>query len=418
MAARRAWWTIALALILAACSESTASPTVVPSGSPTATGTAAASPVATPTAAPPSSEPTPTPRSLGFTLLAATAPAGYTEQIRCSGRIGSTDSVAIVELRKQSPSDPDQLVLRDYADPAHPRTVCTFGASLTYGTHLIDARHVVINACNDGDCRNAVVDLPDVRYHWFVLPHPRHTVPQLVAVSPNLDEVAWISSKNDGTGRRLHLTRADGDHAVASLRDVGGRCGSPEDSKLGDYTRSGRMIYVLDVPIGSDAVLLVFAGMEKQLAQRPPAGGWPYGKWPAFPVWTPDGSTLYFRSGGHGWQWNLGGGRHPFAPAADWRYPTITPDGRHLAWARIREDGFHDIYLMDMFVGGQPKLIARRSTTPAFLNDDQLWFVREGRGVCGTGANDRVIYSVTERTTAGSIIQGVWGIWPATSSNF
>jgi hypothetical protein len=417
MVRRRSEIITALTILLAACSSAPVSPTAH-SSSP---GSVAASPTELPTATPTlptptSGQPSPTPPAEEFVILPSSAPVGYEEQIHCTGDIGANDPVAIVALRAKDADAPNDTVLRDYADPDHPRTACTFGAGLEpYDTHLIDARHVVTSACTDGSCRHAVVDLPEVRYHWFALPGQGA---DLVAVSPGLDEVAWISTKADGTGRRLHLTRADGDHVVARLRDVGGRCGSPDDSKLGDYTHSGEMLYVLDVPIANDAVFLVFAGLDRAFGLRPPAGGWEYPNQPAMPIWTPNGDALFFRSEGKGWRWTRDGGRQTFLPAHDWRYPTITPNGEYLAYALQRPDGFHDLYLLNLGSGGAPVRIARKATTPVFLNDDQLWLMREAQGVCGNGAAGPAIYEISSGDTSGSIVLGVESVWPATSSNY
>jgi hypothetical protein len=311
----------------------------------------------------------------------------------------------------------EATVLRNYADPANPRTACILASGQRHANvqQLIDARHVVVRECSDEVCRLAVVDLPEVRYHWFELPHRRS---EFVAVSPNLDEVAWISAKPDYTGRQLHLTRADGDHVVSTLRPVGGRCGSPDDSKRGAYTRSGDHLYVLDVPIANETVFLVLAGLQKLLALRPPSGGWTGEAWPAMPVWSPVEETLYFRRSGHVWSWTPEEGVHRFLEGVSWRYPTISPDGRYMAYSVPRDDYFHNTYLMDLSAGTPPELIGRRRTTPAFITPTQMWLVSEGQGICGPGLDERLIYDINERAESSSIIQWVIGTWPATSSNF
>lgn len=81
--------------------------------------------------------------------------------------------MAVVQLH--SAAGTGELALRDYADPGSPRTACQFHtqqAGHGYGVaQLIDARHVVIQSL---DCCQtyAMVDLPEVRYHWFQLPRP------------------------------------------------------------------------------------------------------------------------------------------------------------------------------------------------------------------------------------------------------
>src|SRR5439155_9403288 len=86
--------------------------------SPSATFTSSVAPSTAPTAPPPH---TPTSSSATFDLLPVQQPAGFVSKIACSGSIGTSDPVALVRMHGA-----DGEVLRDYADPASPRTVCTF----------------------------------------------------------------------------------------------------------------------------------------------------------------------------------------------------------------------------------------------------------------------------------------------------
>ena len=410
MAARLSALVVGVVLILTAC---TATGSVSPSASgglassPTVSGGPSAS-----TSSTPAPTPTASPAPAGsFSLLPVDPPAGFHRDITCDGKIGATDSVALVEIRGGS------IVLRDYADPAHPRTACRFGER---PPQLIDARHVLITDCSSetGGCQDAVVDLPEVRYHWFQLPRSEEFFPELLAISPKLDEIAWVRSAATGERRNLILTRADGNHRVARLRPAYGRCGSIEDSKLADYTMSADLLWVLDVPIAPDATFLVLAGDQPLLRMRPPEGGWPEGRWPAFPVWTPDGSSLFLRRGALGLHWTPIGGLEPFPAAANWRWPTISPDGHYLAFARPRDDGRHDVYLMDLRAGSAPRLIGHNRMTPAFLNNGQLWYRRDSGGGCVGELQRPLVYDVASGTEAASIINTVFGAWPATSSNY
>jgi len=398
-----------LALALSACSpSSTGSPLASTEATPTPVPTAEATPLPTPT-------PTPIPEpavsiDATFSLLPAQAPAGFEQAIRCDLPIGPSDPVAIVEL--VGPTDElTTAVMRDYADPANPRTVCVFSVRVV---QLIDARHVVVDACpSEGPCVSAVVDLPQAKYHWFSLPQVPNGWPSLVAVSPGLDEVAWISSLLDGTGRKVHRTTAAGDTVVADLLPVGGRCGSPSDSKEGAYTRSGRDLFILDVPIPPDAVFLVFADGQEALSFRPPDPA------PTMPLWSPVAETLYYDGPGGVWRWTATGGAELFIEDLHWGYPTITPNGRYLAYAVPSDDGLgHDVYLVDLANGSDPKLIGHRRTLPVFLNDTQLWYMSEGQGVCGPGTDKPLIYNITDDSESPSVIQRVNAVWPATSSNF
>ena len=311
-------------------------------------------------------------------------------------------------------ADVATFVLRDYADPANTRTVCEFQDDVV---QLIDARHVVIEACVE-DCRSAVVDLPEVTYHWFVLPRePDVTTAEFGAVAPDLGELTWMSSNAVGEQRKLHHTRADGDHEVANLRPQYGRCGSPEDSKPADYQRSGAFSYVLDVPIANDSVFLVLHGDDVVFQRRPHSGeSWAEGANPTFPVWSPVEDRVFFQQGGDVWQWAPGEGLTKLLPGVRWMYPTISADGQNVAYAVQRDDGFHDVYVFN-FADDSRGLIGHQRSQPSFITDTQVWYVSEAQGVCGVGADERLIYDLDEGTEAPSIIDYVAHIWPATSSN-
>jgi len=215
-----------------------------------------------------------------FSVLAAIQPAGFVSQITCSGPIGASDLVAIVYLHAAVVGS-GPVVLRDYANPATPRSVCTFRSDVTGNyavpVQLIDARHAVISSGTLG--RFAVVDLPTVRYHWFQLPQKAITYPELLAVGPALDQVLWLTRDQASGTDRVHVTTSAGDHVVASLPDpnLGTRCGSPEDSKQGAYTHSGAHLFVLDQPYPAFNTLAVVAGERAALRVAPPSGGsgWP-----------------------------------------------------------------------------------------------------------------------------------------------
>jgi hypothetical protein len=350
----------------------------------------------------------------------AASAARTSSWITCSGGIGSSDPVAVVQLHAAAGTG--ELVLRDYADPSNPRTSCQFHtqqAGNGYGiAQLIDAHHVVITS---HDCCDvyAVVDLPEVRFHWFNLPRPSGFGNNFLAVSPGLSEVAW-ESHNDSTGaeRQVHLTTKSGDLVVANLPPALGRCGSPNLSREAAYTRSGSHLFVLDQPL-PDNVLFIFQGKQQLTSLVPPSGGWPKGTQPEMAVWSPNSETLFYRQGGDVWQWTTAAGAQRYLPSVNWYYPTFSPSGSHLAYSVPRSDGVaHDIYLIDLAHGGTPQLIKGARNFPVFLNSAQLWYWSESQGICGPGLNHPLVYDITNGSEAGSIVDQVVATWPATSSNF
>jgi len=343
-------------------------------------------------------------------VLPAPAPTDFVSQITCSGSIGASDPVAVVQLLAAVVGTGD-VVLRDYADPRSPRTVCSFGFNSV--TQLIDARHVVIA----GNGAFAVVDLPEVRFHWFQPPGG------FLAVGPNLDQVLWLTYDAEGTATdTIHLSTIAGDHIIATLPDNNsGRCGTSEDSKWAAYTPSGAHLFILDQPLPQTSSLLVVEGETSVLSIVPPSAGWPQGGNPAMAVWSPTSETLFYRWGGNIWQWTPSGGAQRYLTGVNWLHPTISPDGSHLAYSVLRPDGLHNVYLVDLAHGGSPQLIGKGARKlPVFLNSTQLWFRSEGEdhGCAGSNGERSLIFNLSDSSEAPSIIDRVITVWPATSSNF
>ncbi len=269
------------------------------------------------------------------------------------------------------------------------------------------------------------MDLPGLQHHWFALPDGPDSYPGFVAVSPGLDEIAWTSSPSEygsGVRRQLHLTRADGDHVVARLLDEGGRCGSPDDSNRGAYSRDGSHFYSLDVPAGGLTAFDGFQGLDRVFSFRPPYAEHGVDA-PAMPVWSVNGDALFYRRSGSIWRWTPAKGEQRFLDGVTWQYPTISPDGRYLAYAVPREGvqsiSNHDVYLIDLQSGGSPQLIGQDRTLPVFITATQLWWRSEitDHG-CAGGESQPLIYDINEAAESRSIINSVRNVWPATSSNF
>ena len=394
--------------------QPSALPVVTASSAPStsAKATSSVSPSAAPSASAP---PLATSTSGLFDLLPAQQPPGFVSKIVCSGSIGTSDPVALVQMHGAVGQ-----ALRDYADPASPRTVCTFGTFQNVRvTALIDARHVVLEDPGSGTYTYAVVDLPEVHYHWFQLPGDSATLRRFIAVSPGLDQVLWMTSDQASGTDKIHVTTHAGGDVIAALPNVfEGLCGGPEDSSaLGDYTHSGADLFVLDQYPNLNS-LLVAAGQTAVLSVLPPRGGWSSAAEPATALWSPISETLYYSQGNDVWTWSPGSNPKRFLAGVHWLHPTITPDGAHLAYSVAHQDGSHDVYLVDLARGGSPQLIGKARNNPVFLNSAQLWYTTEvARGCTGPGPRP-LVYSLVDGTESPSIVDYVQGVWPSTSSNY
>ena len=390
-------------------------------GSPapaTASGARTASPgssglaTAVPTPSVVAYTPTSTTNTLNVLVPSAGPPDAMVAQVNtitCTGPIGPSDSVAFVQLHSGS------HVIRDYSDPAHPRSVCQFPPDLAIA-QLIDAHHILVGGPS---FVYAVIQIPEKTARWFQLPNVGDQFPSLIAVSPQLDAIAYLTTDAGGNADKVHVVTSSGDSVVGSLPNPhAGRCGSAEDSKQGDYAHSGGHLYVLDQPIPTLNSLVVLEGGQTKLAVIP-QGHWALGAQPAMAVWSPTSDTLFYRKGGNVWTWTPAGGARIFLNGVAWYYPTISADGNHLAYAVIRSDGLHNVYLVDLAHGGSPQLIGKGARNlPVFLNSTQLWYRSEGQGICGPGGDQPLVYELGDGSEAPSIIDFVGSVWPATSANF
>lgn len=338
--------------------------------------------------------------------------------VTCSGEIGPNDPVAVVTLADRN-GDAGAKVLRNYADIANPTTVCK---GVGWWTRLLDAQHLWTWGCSDTDtggdyreCAFAVVDLPRAAYHWYLMPTNTEGA-TITAIAADLQTLALQRYDEQG-GRELHIADGSGDHLVFRFPNPDGRCGTPIDSNNAAFSRSGDFLYVLDQSFPPFNTLVVVGGHEVRFKVEPPTDGWPGEEYPLMAVWSPVSDTLYYRKGADVFEWTPNGGRRRILQGVPWLYPTMTPDGRHLVYARARADGYHDLYMATMSDLGNATRIARNRTTPVFLNNRQLWYRTEGGG-CGAGQTPKpLVYDVRSGDEFGSALYSVETIWPGTSSN-
>lgn len=417
-----------LAVLIAAISlVGCAGATPVPASAPPAPSASAgpASPSASVLPAPSgSSEPTETPWPVmgdAFAILGA-SPKPYDGRITCSGPIGEHDPVAIIT---QSSGEFETSALMDYVDPANPRLVCTLDV---LRGEIIDAHHLLVAHAFDGYLY-AIVDVPEVRFHWFSLPTPpADWYAEPLAVAPGLDEIAWNEVHYGGPYDRIHLATAGHDVVIAKLPDTNwGRCGSPTDSNRAGYTRSGSALFVLDEPLPEVSLIVVKHG-HIALSMVGTAKA-PISSRPLKVLWSPTSEALYWTQGGDVWRWTAATGRQVFLENVTWSSATISPDGTHLAYDVI--DGvepateelpattLHDVYVVDLEHGGKPvRLGGGHAGMPVFLSDDQLWIARDTYAAgCGEGTLQPHIHDIATGVEAPTDIDRVDRVWPATATN-
>jgi hypothetical protein len=406
---------ISVSILVAACGGPAASPTF---RLPTLPASSGSPPVVTP-AAPSASSRTSYGGSLA--VLPADPRPDFDREIACNGTIGDTDPVVLVTVPAATADEDEHVELRDLADPAQPRTVCTFGsANGIYDAWLLDARHLVISdQAAEPRALFAVVDLPDVRFRWFELPPGTGWGPELLTVGPNLDRVLWNDvHAGGGDVDEIHLATGDDDQVIATAPDPNqGRCGQASDSSTGRYARTGPEAYVLTQPMDGWQSLIVVDGDRAAVVAAPPSGGWAAGQAPQMAVWSPAQEELFWSQGGDAWRWTPDTGKKRVLRGVTWFDPTISADGRWLAYAAGQDGGPGDLFVWDLHAAGAPKKIASSASSPRFLDATQLWYLTgESMGDCTGTASTPVVDDLRTGRVAASDIPAVLSAWPATSA--
>lgn len=403
---------LAAAVLAAACSPAPGASMPPTTGTPSIVSDQGAEPTITPAAS-----------SANFSLLPWSGTTGINPNpiMDCSdagGVIGASDPVALVLPHGK------EYALRDYADPAHPRTVCRF--SNPQIVQLIDARHIVVGETTAADAFS-VVDLPEMHHHGFQLPEPLSMQARFLGISPELDAVAWRSFdlNQDGLGA-IHITTSNGDRVVATLpgRTLGGGFGQLD---IASFSPSGKYFFLFDrrsPPNGPNEnpgarTLLVTDRSKVLFKLAPPLGGWRLGTEPQAPFWAPRSDKLYYWWNGQIRTWTPSSGERSFLPNAQWCFPTISPDGRYLAYAALGADGHFATNIVDLSRNPSSQTIGTGPRNAGgFLNAGQLWY-RAWTGMqCTYGGNQGLVYETTDGSESASLIDRLYNTRPSTSAAY
>jgi hypothetical protein len=337
------------------------------------------------------------------------------------GVIGASDPVALVQPHGK------EVALRDYADPAHPRTLCRF--SFAGVVQLIDSRHIVVKSGYGPGSDFAVVDLPQMTNHFFQLRPlgPFGECTDLLGVSPGLDALTWRTYNVASGPQSIHITTAAGDRVVDTLPNHTS-CSNPTPFAAAAYSPSGQYVSFLDRLDGlTRNTLVVLDGTHPVLKLTPPTRGWASGAEPSNPVWSPVRDTLFYQQNGRIWTWTPGGGAQQFLAGVSWCYPTVSADGRYLAYGALRADGLYDATLLELKSGQVPQAIGKGPRNlPVFLNSNLLWYQTWSHAVCGGGdgsngpklAGQPLVYDTTDGSEAPTLLDQVFEVWPATGYGY
>lgn len=341
-------------------------------------------------------KPAATPASLFGHLPVASSPRlSSPPPVSCIGDVGNSDPVAIVTLHGQ-----DNIVLRDYADESHPRTFCSFGPGVSPFS-ILDPHHV---AAFYGPA-TVVLELPsgralEVGVNGFV-----------VAVAPDTSQVLDFS----GDPPALHDTWDSGDVVIQAYPTPAGRCGGgPWPGAFSRDSKYGFAIW----DQGPNATFMNIVGNHQGLyAEVPPPGGWTNLQQPNMAIWSPVEDKLYFSKQNAVWTWTPSGGASQLRAGLSWYYPSMSPDGKRLAYEAWGPNFTSPtVHLMDPVAGTDIAQIGSApSELPTFLGNDLLWF-RTQAGGCGPNDFKSYVYDFRDNSLSGSIVDWVSATWPGTSA--
>lgn len=387
----RTRWTagaVAVASLVVACGNA---PPAVTSGPPATSGSPAASPTPSPLF-------TLTPGQFGQLPAASPATLKTTLEISCVGDVGAADPVAVVTILGRTGE-----FLRDYADPANPRNFCSFGPGIAVN-EILDPHHVVIESPVA-----AVVELPSGQ------PFELGIHGKLVAVDPDLSQVMWVSRTNPPM---LHVSSDAGDGVIQPYPPFGTPCGDADTtSRYGAFSRDGKYGYALwDQGPTTPTYLNVVGNRAAVFALPPPGAGWgPLGG-PRMVVWSPVLDQLYYEQQGSLWTWTPSGGASRLKSGLKWIDPTMSPDGKRIAYAVRGANGLSIVHVMDAATGADKGTVSSDGRKrPFFLTNDLIWLKGDERG-CSVNQRSTFVYDLRDQTETQSSLDHVWATWPSTSA--
>lgn len=331
-------------------------------------------------------------------LPPASSPSLQSLPISCTGDVGNTDPIAIVTIIGRT-----GVFLRDYVDEANPQNFCSFGEGVVVA-EILDPHHVVISSPVA-----AVVELPSTQVFELGIPGG------LVAVAPDLSQVLWASRTSPPT---LHDSWDAGDVPIQAYPPAATTCADVDTvSRSGAFSRDSRLGYALwnQGPKGA-TYLNVVSSRAAAFALIPKAAGWGQMGGPRMAVWSPVSDQLFYEQQGNVWHWSTAAGAALFRTGVSWIDPTISPDGKRIAYAVRGSNGVSIVHIIDATSGADLGTVSTDGRSqPFFLTDDLIWVRGDQRG-CAAGNRSTFVYDLRDQTETQSSLAQVWATWPSTSA--
>lgn len=352
-----------LACILTACSPGTVLGT--PPANPTPAHTSSASPASSP----------------------STSPGTALPQLACSGTVPLATSRLLIA---QPAVDQPGFVIEDLADLTHPVVVCRLpdATSAVFASPKEISYAYAVSPRQPGEPAMAIA-----RTNLLDL-----TSEVVVTVQGNILNFAWspdgstlayiedtgLPAGGAGGSHRLWLKQGDGaPRALTPLRPVFGRDGSIADQVGVMFSPDGNYLAMVDtyasVPGNTDNELAYFqvraALTDWSLALVP--GGGVAGAGKGYPTitmatWSSQVSTLYWHDAEGIESWDPHAGSGIFIKGLTWYRPSVSPNGRLIAYTALDAQSKPHIEVRDLAAGTVRILPGTMRADPMFWSDTVL----------------------------------------------
>lgn len=205
--------------------------------------------------------------------------------------------------------------------------------------------------------------------------------------SPDLDTVAYVTVDDFDYPQIHYRSVGTGSvRTVATLARQLGREGVDDDQVRVDFSPDGELVLIVytlaegDQDVPPEASQLQIRTVDGSLAY-----GADHADRPTMGTWTPDGSAVFFRieRGARAWL-SAGGTLRGIPRSPRWYNPTVSPNGRLVAFDTGPSDPGVRVRLLDMRSGELTNFSRRGRALPVFATNRTVWAqrVRACSGEC------------------------------------
>lgn len=320
-------------------------------------------------------------------------------QLSCSGTPGG------LPLALAWPADPAQTVLVDLRDITRPRTICTLTNAYSFVRFYsaTEISYAPLSAWASGSTNSRLVraNVTDQVTRTFVS-----------AETGTIE--AWDWSR-DGTtlayfaGDQLWLQAGNQPAAsVGSFKRQGGRGGGWDDEITIRFSPSGKYFVVVHT-VTIPNTFQVRRASDGAVVWASPSSDLRAPGFTTMPVWARGMDQLYFRDGNGLRHWDPSGTVTTLVSGLRWYEPSISPDGRTIAYMVLDAQASPRVELLDLQTLKAQALPSRLRWNPMFASSGLLLYIRadaSGQPAQGVFAYD--LNSGLETALPYAVLLDVW----------